>query len=72
MRSDEKFVFDTYALLEIINGNSRYKNYLDAGIIITEFILAELCFRFIREGESAKSDDPGSRELLTGARHFPL
>lgn len=47
--SKQEFVFDTYALLEIIQGNQNYDKYIDTKIIITEFILAELCFRLIRE-----------------------
>jgi predicted nucleic acid-binding protein len=52
----QAFVFDTYALLEIINGNSNYAKYLDCGIIINEFIFAELCYKFLREGQVEKSN----------------
>ena len=52
----QAFVFDTYALLEIINGNPNYAKYLDCGIVINEFIFAELCYKFLREGQIEKSN----------------
>ena len=47
--TDESYVFDTYAIIENIRGNPRYHQYGNAKVIITEFILAELCFNLIRE-----------------------
>ena len=46
---DSVYVFDTYALLEIIAGNPSYAKYLSSEIIINEFIFAELCYKIIRE-----------------------
>ena len=46
--TDEAFVYDTYALLEIIQGNDNYKEYLEKKIIINDFIYAELCYILIR------------------------
>ena len=46
---EKNYVFDTYALIEIIKGNKNYNLYLNSKIIITNFILAELCFNLIRE-----------------------
>ena len=45
----EIFVFDTYAILEIIDGSKNYKEYLDAIIIINDFIFAELCYVLLRQ-----------------------
>ncbi len=42
------YVFDTYALIEIIRGNKNYNEYLDSKIVITTFILAELCYNSIK------------------------
>ena len=42
------FVFDTYALVEIIKGNKNYVNYLNKEIVINNFIFAELCYILIR------------------------
>lgn len=53
--TDESYIFDTYALIEIIRGNENYKTYANAKIVITDFILAELCFNLIRELGIAKS-----------------
>ena len=43
------FVFDTYAIIEIIRGNKNYKPYLDSAILINDFILTELCYNLIKE-----------------------
>ncbi len=48
----DTFLFDTYAIMEIINKNEAYKKYLDADIIINDFIFAELCYNFIKEKHS--------------------
>lgn len=47
--NEPAYVFDTYALLEIIEGNPAYLEYMNSRIIITEFILAELCFTLMRK-----------------------
>ena len=47
----ESFVFDTYAILEIIKGNINYKPYLDATILINDFIFAELCYNLLKENK---------------------
>lgn len=46
---NNSFVFDTYALIEIIRGNKNYLRYINSKIVITEFILAELCFNLLKE-----------------------
>ena len=46
--SRQIFLFDTYAIIEIIRGNPNYEKYLDCGIVINEFIFAELCYQLIR------------------------
>ena len=51
----QAFVFDTYALLEIIAGNKNYSNYIDSEIIINDFIFAELCYKLIRENGLEKA-----------------
>lgn len=47
--SEQKFLFDTYAILEIIDGNPLYLKYIDSEIVINDFIFAELCYKLIRE-----------------------
>ncbi|MEK6850507.1 MAG: PIN domain-containing protein [Nanoarchaeota archaeon] len=44
-----KYVFDTYAIMEIIDGNEDYDKYLDSDIIINNFIFAELCYNLYRD-----------------------
>ena len=43
------FLFDTYAIMEIINKNKAYEKYLDSDIIINDFIFAELCYNLTKE-----------------------
>ena len=44
----DSYVFDTYALIEITKGNQNYLPYTNSRIIITSFILAELCYNLIK------------------------
>lgn len=43
------FLYDTYALLEILNKNLNYNLYIEAKIVINEFIFAEFCYKLFRE-----------------------
>lgn len=56
--NNQTFVFDTYAILEIIQGNKNYEVYLDSNIVINNFIFAELCYNFFKDKE------PRAREIL--------
>ena len=40
----DTFVFDTYALIELIEGNPAYVKYASAKMILNEFIFAEFCY----------------------------
>lgn len=44
----DAFVFDTYALIELIEGNPAYLKYANAKMIINAFIFAEFCYVGIR------------------------
>ena len=46
---NDVFVFDTYAILEIIGGSKNYEKYINSTIIINDFIFAELCYKLFRE-----------------------
>ncbi len=43
------FIFDTYAIMEIIQGNRNYMPYLENKIIINNFIFAEICYILTRD-----------------------
>lgn len=47
--SDEIFLYDTYALIEILNKNPHYEKYLQKKVIINEFIFAEFCYNLLRD-----------------------
>ena len=42
---NETFLYDTYALIELLNKNKYYENYADKDIVINEFIYAEFCYQ---------------------------
>ena len=43
------FVFDTYAIIEILKGSNNYSKYTESSIIINNFIFSELCYNLIKE-----------------------
>ncbi len=43
-----EYLFDTYAILEIIEGNKNYQNYINSRIVINNFVFAELCFNLFK------------------------
>ncbi|PIN91360.1 hypothetical protein COU57_00950 [Candidatus Pacearchaeota archaeon CG10_big_fil_rev_8_21_14_0_10_32_14] len=43
-----EYLYDTYAIMEIIGGNKNYNDYLGARVIINNFIFAELCFNLFK------------------------
>jgi uncharacterized protein len=49
-----KFFWDSYAVIEVIKGNSNFRSYLDEEIIITIFNLIEIYFSALKDlGEAA-------------------
>ncbi|MEK6894243.1 MAG: PIN domain-containing protein [Nanoarchaeota archaeon] len=46
-----RYFFDSYAIMEIIEGNSNYEIYLDSEIVINNFNFAELCYGWFRNKE---------------------
>lgn len=61
------FVFGTYAITEIIKGNSNYKLYEHSDIIINNFIYAELCYNCFRKGEGKINEvlDKYSKHIMS-------
>lgn len=43
------FLYDTYALFEILSKNPNYNKYIRTDIIINDFIFAEFCYKLFRE-----------------------
>ena len=44
-----KYFFDSYAVIELINGNSKYAGYSHEPVVITIFNLAEIYYFAVRE-----------------------
>jgi len=47
--NEEAFIFDTYALIEILKKNPRYEPYIRKRMIINDFIFAEFCYKLIKD-----------------------
>lgn len=47
----EKFVYDTYALMELSNRNPNYEKYISGEIVINDFIFAEFCYQLIKDND---------------------
>jgi len=54
--TDEIFLFDTYALIEILNKNANYESYVNKDIVINEFIYAEFCYKLLLDNVSRAKD----------------
>lgn len=52
----ETFLYDTYALVELLNKNPNYKEYADKDIIINDFIFAEFCYQLTKGNEKNKNE----------------
>ena len=50
------FVFDTYALIEIVRGNPEYRKYESATAVINHFIFSELCYNVLK-GDTVNAAD---------------
>ncbi len=44
-----KYFFDTYAIMEVIEGKESYAPYLDSEVIINNFTFAELCYNLFKD-----------------------
>ena len=49
MTHNQIYFCDTYALIEIIGGNSKYKKFLDTILITSRYNLMELYYAFLRD-----------------------
>src|SRR3989344_930324 len=45
----ETFLYDTYALIELLNKNPNYEKYSTKEIVINGFIFAEICYQLIKD-----------------------
>ncbi|MBO3753829.1 MAG: PIN domain-containing protein [Candidatus Brockarchaeota archaeon] len=46
--ANKAFVFDTYAIIEIIRGNANYEKYVGSSMIITKLTLFELVYYLLK------------------------
>lgn len=50
------FFFDSYAVIELINGNPNYKKYINSGILLTKLNLFEIYYSFLRDFGEKEAD----------------
>ena len=64
----ETYLFDTYALMEIIQSNSLYMAYVEnSNMIINDFIFAEFCYNLFRE--NTKNAEDHINEIIPAIIH---
>lgn len=52
----EVYFFDSYAIIEILNGNENYKKYENCAVIITKLNLFEVFYSLLRNVDNEKAD----------------
>lgn len=55
--TEEIYFFDSYAIVEIINGNPHYLPYNNSIIITTKLNLFEVCYSLLREKKEENADE---------------
>lgn len=54
---EENYFFDTYAIVEILDGNADYKKYVSKSVTITIYNLAEIYWHAINEYNQEQADE---------------
>lgn len=54
---EDVYFFDSYAIVEIINGSPNYQPYKEVAIITTKLNLFEVCYSLLREGKQEELDE---------------
>ncbi len=54
---DERFLFDSYAIIEVIKGNPNYRSYKNAGMLTTKLNLFEVCYFLLRDYDVEKAKE---------------
>ncbi len=55
--AEETYFFDTYAIVEIINGNLNYKKYANKNAVLTKLNIFELFYNALRDYGKEKAKD---------------
>ena len=53
----KKYFFDSYAIIELLNGNPRYAKFINEPVTLTLFNLAEIYWFSINEYDDVKADE---------------
>ena len=68
--TEQTFVYDTYALIEILRKNPNYKPYTEQNVIINDFIYAEYCYSLVKD--SIQHLEEYTEELISSIIHVDL
>ncbi len=52
----EVFFFDSYAVIEVMNGNPNYNNYLNCGILLTKLNIFEVYYSLLRKSMKKEAE----------------
>jgi len=52
----EIFFFDSYAIIEVMNGNPNYNNYLNCGILLTKLNIFEVYYSLLRKSMKKEAE----------------
>ncbi len=55
----DAFVFDTYAIIEILKGNPAFKKFEAATVVVNHFIFAEVCYYLLKVGQENAEEAAG-------------
>lgn len=53
----ENFFFDSYALIEVLNGNPTYENYINAQITTSKLNIFEVYLKLIKENRILEAEE---------------
>lgn len=68
--TEQTFVYDTYALIEILRKNPNYEPYTEHNVIINDFIYAEYCYSLVKD--SINNLEEYTEELISSIIHVDL
>lgn len=75
----ESYLFDTYAIVEILKDNPHYRPYLEKGMVINDFIFSEVAYKLLQLLPPGKANEaladlfpsslrPSAHSIIKGAR----
>ncbi len=57
MTKEQAYFFDTYAIVEILDGNKNYKEYLDKNAVLTKLNIFEIFYSLLKDLGKEKAEE---------------